>query len=190
MQGMKKVGITGGIGAGKSFLGKMLVERGFRVLDADIAVHELYAHDGGLRGELAEAFGKECLVEGGVNRKFLSGVVFKDENSRKRLEGIVYPHLTKAVADFLDGAVAESHRFVEAAVLSRAPEIVEMLDEVWIVEAPEEVRLERLATRDMSREEALRRIRSQDGLFDPVLFKGKLVRIIEDKSVVDSLLEA
>lgn len=185
---MKKVGITGGIGAGKSFLGKMLVARGFRVLDADIAVHELYAHDVALRGELAEAFGMECLVEGGVNRQFLSGIVFKDEQARKRLEGIVYPHLTKAVAEFLDESVGESHRFVEAAVLSRAPEIVEMLDEVWIVEAPVEVRLERLASRNMTREEALRRIRNQDGLFDPVLFKGKLVRIIEDKGVVDSLL--
>ena len=84
--------------------------------------------------------------------------------------------------------MGESHRFVEAAVLSRAPEIFEMLDEVWIVDAPEEVRLERLASRDMTREEALRRIRNQDGLFDPVLFKDKLVRIIEDKGIVDSLL--
>ena len=185
---MKKIGITGGIGAGKSFLGKMLVERGFRVLDADIAVHELYAHDESLRGELAEAFGPECLTECGVNRQFLSGVVFKDESSRKLLEGIVYPHLTKTVAAFFEVPSTESFRFVEAAVLSRAPEIVEMLDEVWIVDAPEEVRLERLATRDMSREEALRRIRSQDGLFDPVLFKDKLVRIIEDKGIVNSLL--
>jgi dephospho-CoA kinase len=64
-----------------------------------------------------------------------------------------------------------------------------MLDEVWIVEAAEEIRLERLATRGMTREEALRRIDNQRGLFEPARFNGKVVRIIEDKSVIDSLLK-
>lgn len=192
MESMKKVGITGGIGAGKSFLGKMLVARGFRVLDADIAVHELYAHDKDLRDELAKAFGKECLTEDGVNRQFLSNVVFKDVQARERLESIVYPCLERKVTEFFDSpaeSTNENYRFVEAAVLSRAPAIVEMLDEVWIVEAAEEVRLERLATRGLSREEALRRIDNQRGLFDPAQFNGKVVRIIVDKNVIDSLLK-
>lgn len=189
---MKKIGITGGIGAGKSFLGKMLVARGFRVLDADIAVHELYAHDKDLRDELAKAFGKECLTEDGVDRRFLSNVVFKDAQARERLESVVYPFLARKVANFFGSpaeSMNESCRFVEAAVLSRAPAIVEMLDEVWIVEAAEEIRLERLATRGMTREEALRRIDNQRGLFEPARFNGKVVRIIEDKSVIDSLLK-
>ena len=204
MEGMKKIGITGAIGAGKSFASSLLRGRGYAVLDADAKVHELYRDCKDLREELEAAFGPECLTAGGVDRKFFAGLIFGDARARERLEGIVYPYLTQAVRAFFDspsGSVtgieppAGQSRFLEAALLSRVPEIVGMLDEIWIVDAPEGERLRRLEARGLEREDALRRIQDQRGAFDESLFPGIRVRVLEnagDKSalerVVDSLL--
>ncbi len=182
---MKKVGITGSIGAGKSSVGSLLRARGFRVLDADVAVHDLYRENASLRAELADAFGEECLTADGVNRDYFIRKIFSDADARVRLESIVYPHLTQYVKAFLnepahDGENPVCTRFVEAALLSRAPGIVTMLDEIWIVDAPEEIRIERLVTRGMDRDDALRRIENQRGECKADRFSRKPVRILEN----------
>ena len=187
---MKKVGITGSIGAGKSFVGSLLRDRGFRVLDADVAVHDLYRENAALRGELAENFGEECLTPSGVNRDYFIRKIFSDDGARTRLESIVYPHLTRYVKEFLEEPARENLqcvRFVEAALLSRAPGIVGMLDEIWIVDAPEAVRLERLVNRGMERSDALRRIENQRGECIAERFAGKTVHTLENAGLRDAL---
>lgn len=166
---MKRIGITGGIGAGKSLAGKLLRNRGYQVLDADKAVHDLYRDCSELREKLSLAFGPECLTEGGVNREFFVGRVFSSRDVREKLESLVYPYLTRKVEKFLagetnEGAGATSDtpaRFVEAALFSRVPEIVSMLDEIWLVEAPEEIRLQRLIARGLCEQDARNRIENQ-----------------------------
>ena len=179
---MKRIGITGTIGAGKSLASSLLRERGYDVLDADSQVHELYKNCKELRAELAEAFGPQSLTESGVNRKFFAGLIFGDVHARERLEGIVYPHLTRAVREFLDdnpnGAANAQPRFLEAAILSRVPEIVGMLDEIWVVDAPEAIRLQRLVAR---------RILDQAGVCDKALFPGKKFRAIENSEGIQDL---
>ena len=193
---MKKVGITGSIGAGKSFVGSLLRDRGFRVLDADIAVHALYRENATLRGELAENFGEECLTPSGVNRDYFIRKIFSDDGARTRLESIVYPHLTRYVKEFLEEPARENPqcvRFVEAALLSRAPGIVGMLDEIWIVDAPEDMRLERLVNRGMERSDALRRIENQRGECIAERFAGKTVHTLENaglRGALESRLDA
>jgi dephospho-CoA kinase len=189
---MKKVGVTGSIGAGKSFVGSLLRSRGFRVLDADIAVHALYRENATLRGELTENFGEECLTPSGVNRDYFIRKIFSDDGARERLESIVYPHLTRYVKDFLDAPVHDGEntqgiRFVEAALLSRAPGIVGMLDEIWIVDAPEDMRLERLVNRGMERSDALRRIENQRGECIAERFAGKTVHTLENAGLRNAL---
>ena len=71
-------------------------------------------------------------------------------------------------------------KFVEAALFSRTPEIVAMLDEIWIVKAPEDVRLCRLIARGLSEEDARLRIQNQRGVCDESLFPGKCVRVLEN----------
>lgn len=198
MESMKKIGITGAIGAGKSFAAALLRERGFEVLDADAAVHALYRDCSALRAEMVEAFGPECLVEGGVNRQFFVERVFSDKAAREKLEAVVYPHLTETVRAFFDGksgcdgeqsaAFLERPRFLEAALLSRAPGIVAMLDEIWIVDAPEDLRLRRLVGRGLDEEDARRRIQDQRGACDESLFAGKPVRKIINTGDAASLL--
>ena len=189
---MLKIGITGSIGAGKSFVGALLRARSFQVLDADCKVHELYRDSAGLRAEMAAYFGEECLTPTGVNSALIADRVFADANARVKLEQIVYPYLNRAVAEFFSGEVADSSsesatqltgvadkcRFVEAALFSRAPELVKMLDEIWIVNAPECVRLERLVLRGLSESDAKRRIENQRGACAPELFPGKRIRTV------------
>lgn len=189
---MLKIGITGSIGAGKSFMGRLLRARNFQVLDADCKVHELYRDSAGLRAEMVAYFGEECLTPDGVNSALIADRVFADANARVKLEQIVYPYLNRAVADFFTGEAADSSsesatqwmrvadkcRFVEAALFSRAPELVKMLDEIWIVDAPECVRLERLVLRGLSESDAKRRIENQRGACAPELFPGKRIRMV------------
>jgi dephospho-CoA kinase len=183
---MLKIGITGSIGAGKSFMGRLLRARNFLVLDADRKVHELYRDSAGLRAEMASYFGEECLTPTGVNSALIADRVFADANARVKLEQIVYPYLNRAVADFFTGEAAgfsngndaDKCRFVEAALFSRAPELVKMLDEIWIIDAPESARLERLVQRGLSESDAKRRIENQCGACAPELFPGKRIRTV------------
>ena len=155
----KHIGITGTIGSGKSTVGEILRHRGLPVLDADACVHMLYRDCTALREKLATAFGPECLTADGVNRKFFAELIFKDCSAREKLESIVYPYLTDSVREFFAENPGEA--FLEAALLHRIPEVVKLLDQVWLVDAPAEVRLERLQQRGLSREDAKRRIDAQ-----------------------------
>ena len=181
---MVKIGITGSIGSGKSFVGELLRERGFRVLDADRQVHELYRDSKELRAKLADFFGEACLTPTGVNSALIADRVFADDEALEKLEQIVYPYLNHAVEDFFDAdsetskCAAKNYRFVEAALFSRAPELLKMLDEIWIVDAPENVRLRRLIARGLSENDAARRIENQRGACAPELFAGLRIREI------------
>ena len=153
------IGITGTIGSGKSTVGEILRRRGLPVLDADACVHKLYCDCVALRKELADVFGPACLTADGVNRPFFAELIFKDDSAREKLESIVYPYLTDAVREFF--AANPGPAFLEAALLHRIPQVVELLDQVWLVDAPAGVRLERLEQRGLSREDAERRIEAQ-----------------------------
>lgn len=155
----KCIGITGTIGSGKSTVGVCLRRRGLPVLDTDACVHELYRDCVELRKKLAEGFGPECLAPDGVNRKFFVNLIFKDDAAREKLEALVYPYLTDAVQEFF--AAHSGPAFLEAALLHRIPQVVKLLDQVWLVDAPAKVRLERLVSRGLSREDAERRIDAQ-----------------------------
>lgn len=206
---MLKIGITGSIGAGKSFMGRLLRARNFQVLDADCKVHELYRDSARLRAEMAAYFGEECLTPTGVNSALIADRIFADANARVKLEQIVYPYLNRAVAEFFAenagnaanvssenaaqlASAADKCRFVEAALFSRAPELVKMLDEIWIIDAPESARLERLVQRGLSENDAKRRIENQRGACAPELFPGKRIRTVMndgDKLHVEQLLD-
>lgn len=190
---MVRVGITGAIGAGKSFLGELLRQRNFQVLDADKMVHELYRDNKQLRNELAAAFGENCLTPFGVDRRYIADLIFKDDAKRIQLEAIVYPYLTQAVecffgkaendadyGDYINSFASPKVKFVEAALFSRTPEIVKMLDEIWIVEASEEIRLRRLVARGLDEDDAARRIQNQHGACDVSLFPKQSIKILKN----------
>lgn len=157
---MQKIGIAGGIGSGKSAVGKILLRLGFEVLDCDLEVHRLYATSSGLRDLLAQNFGSASLIEDGVDKKFLADIIFDNPEKRLLLEGLVYPFLEGSILSFFENAKT-GKVFLEAALLHKVPQVVEALDAIWLVDAPAEVRLERLVSRGLSRKDAERRIEAQ-----------------------------
>lgn len=162
---MLVVGVTGGIGAGKSTAARLLGERGARVIDADVVVRELYG-PGALANEIAGEFGPGVLAsDGSVDRVALGDVVFGDANARRELEDLVHPAIRREInarlaawrAEGFDGiAVVDAALLVEAA--GAYP-----IDVLVVVAAREELRLERLAKRGTPPDEARRRIAAQIG---------------------------
>lgn len=160
---MKTIGICGRIGSGKSAVGVFLAERGIPVFDLDHEMHLLYATSEALRERIAERFGAECVRNGTVDRAVLAQCVFREPRSLSDLEKIVYPLLQAAVESKLFSArrAASKISAVEGALLFKWPEFSRALDEIWVVEAPDDLRLERLEKRGLSREDALRRMQVQ-----------------------------
>jgi dephospho-CoA kinase len=160
---MLLVGLTGGIGSGKSTVASMLERRGAVVFDADVFAR--HALDPGTPGYLRviEAFGPEVLTEeGDVDREALAAKVFRDAEARRRLEAIVHPEVARQLGDAL-----VPYRDTERIVVYSVPLLVEAglqsaFDLTVVVSASEEIRVERLARgRGMSEDEARVRIHAQ-----------------------------
>lgn len=160
-----RIGITGGIAAGKSTALTLLREFGFEVFDADRIAHQAYMK--GTPGFLAvvDRFGPEALSAetGEIDRRKLGEIVFRDRSALRDLETILHPFVQREI----EAALANSDRdvAVEAVKLFEAG-LAECFDERWLVCVPEEVAQERLVReRGFSVDSALARIRAQsDGL--------------------------
>lgn len=158
---MHRIGLTGGIGAGKSSVAKLLAEHGAIVVDADALAREVVAPGTPGLAEVVEAFGRDVLNEdGSLNREALAGIVFNDPEKRRTLEGITHPRIGERTKELFDSAGPDD------VVVHDVPLLVELnmaglYEAVIVVEAPDDVRLERLEGRGLPREKALERIRSQ-----------------------------
>jgi len=157
------LGVTGGIGSGKSTVARLLAERGARVADADRIVAELYG-PGELARRIGERFGAGVLTpDGSVDRAALGRVVFDSPGARRDLEELVHPAVRDAVRERLDAWRAEGFTgiaVVDAALLVEAGDAYP-LDRLLVVTAPEPLRLERLRERGMDPAEARRRMAAQ-----------------------------
>ena len=162
---MKKIGICGKIGSGKSAVGVLLAEKGAFVLDLDVEMHRLYTESEELRTKISERFGAVCVQNGTVDRAALASQVFKDPKSLQDLEKIVYPMLQKHAENKLKRIENSENppkiAAVEGALLFKWPEFSKNLAEIWVVQAPDDIRLERLQKRGFSKDDALRRMQIQ-----------------------------
>ena len=159
---MLRVGLTGGIGSGKSAVSSRLAARGAVVIDSDVLAREAVAKGTDGLAEVVEAFGNDVLTaEGELDRPALGRIVFGDESARRRLEAIVHPRVRARAAEI------EAQSPVAAIVVHDIPLLVETgqvdrFDLVLVVDAPVDVQLERLtAQRGMTDEEAKQRVASQ-----------------------------
>jgi dephospho-CoA kinase len=160
---MLLVGLTGGIGAGKSTVARLLEERGAVVFDADTFARS--AIDRGTPGyeQVVEAFGPEILAPSGeIDREGLAALVFRDPDARRRLEAIVHPEVARQLHVAVD-----PYRDTDAIVVYSVPLLFEAglqsaFDAVVTVSAAEEVRVHRVAGDRGMPEEAVRsRIHAQ-----------------------------
>lgn len=157
---MYKVGVTGGIGSGKSTVCRLFAERGIAVYDSDSQAKRLMEENDTLRAALVGAFGTECYAEGRLNRRYLAGRIFGDAEALARLNALVHPAVRE---DFRMWAERQSGPYVilESAILFEAG-FENEVDTTLAVLAPAEERIKRCMERDgASREEVLRRMASQ-----------------------------
>ncbi len=157
-----QVGLSGGIAAGKSEVAAWFKQRGAVILDADRIAHELQDTETQLQQELRSAFGKECFDQAGrVIRAKLGQRVFADPAELKRLNQIIFPYLHRELNVRRALAPSQKLLIVDAALLVEW-DIASEFDELWIVAAPDEIRVTRLMQRmALSRAEALSRLRRQ-----------------------------
>lgn len=157
---MYKVGITGGIGSGKSTVCTLLREYGVAVYDSDAEAKRLMSESEDIRQALIEAFGEECYNAEGLNRQYLASRVFGQEEALQHLNAIVHPAVRD---DFRTWAESQQGSYVvlESAILFEAS-FENEVDATLAVIAPLEERVRRTMERDgVEREQVLSRIAHQ-----------------------------
>lgn len=156
---MLKVGITGGIGSGKSLVARMFQVLGIPVLNADEAAKYLMQHDAALMGSLRQLFGNEVYQNGRLNRPFLASVVFADKAKLEQLNGLVHPAVLRYGKTWAEQQTTP-YILKEAAIFFESGSYKEM-DKMIGVYAPFELRLERAMQRDNTTEETVKQRMAQ-----------------------------
>ncbi len=161
---MLKLGLTGGIASGKSWVASQLRELNFRVLDADLLGHQLIEPAAAAYDEVVREFGKEILREdNSVDRKKLGAIVFADPAKLAKLNSILHPRIEETMNAQFEKWQAEGIAdpvFAEAALLVEAG-MHKRLDGLVVVWCRPEDQITRLRARGLSEEEARRRIALQ-----------------------------
>ena len=157
------IGVTGGIGSGKSSVCKILEKFGVKIIEADKVAKSLYSIEPKLKNKIVEAFGSNVLDDWGeVSFKHLAAIAFKDDDSVSLLNHITHPFIRDAIRDkIIDHSMTNDLIAVDAALLFEG-ELLYTVDYIITVTAPVEVRLDRIvASGRFTEEEALKRISYQ-----------------------------
>ena len=144
---MIKVGLTGGIGSGKSTVSKILISKGFSVYNSDNRAKWLMNNDDNLKSNIISIFGDKAYLKGSLNRKYLSAKVFNDSLKLKALNNLVHPLVAIDFKNWLIHQKSKDFVFKEAAILIESGAYKEM-DKIIVVSCPENIRLERVLKRD------------------------------------------
>ena len=157
---MLKIGITGGIGSGKSTVAKIFEVLGIPVYYADEAAKKLMNEDELLKAKLITAFSDEVYTAGKLNRGYLSSLVFKDAAKLRLLNSIVHPAVIAAADNWLQ--LQTTHYALKEAALLFESGAQEHLDKVIGVSAPKALRINRVMKRDnVTREDVIARMDKQ-----------------------------
>ncbi len=157
------LGVSGGIGCGKSSVCSILRDRGIRVLDADEISKDVTLTDGIAVPAIAEAFGTKAIDKNGaMNRKYISSIVFNDNSKLDLLSSIIH----KYVFEYIESELLKEREKGTKCVVLDVPipvknGFVSNCNQIWVVTCDDNVRLERLIARNMTREEATRRMAVQ-----------------------------
>ena len=156
------LGITGGIGSGKSTVSSLLAERGLPVLDADEISRSVTGPMGRAMPEIAETFGKKVVsANGALNRKAMSDIAFSDKKKLDQLSSIIHKHVFEQIDETLKKEKEKGTKCVVLDVPIPVNKFRELCNQIWVVTCDKDVRLARLQKRGMDKEEAERRIAVQ-----------------------------
>jgi len=161
-----RIGLTGNIATGKTTVGKMLVELGAVLIDADRVAHDVLMPDGAAYASVLQTFGTGILSpDGFLDRQKLGAIVFSNPEALQRLESLVHPpviaSIDQTIADLrAQVVVVEAIKLLETGM-------ADTYDAIWVTTCPESVQLSRLmGIRKLMREDALRRLSAQPSQMD------------------------
>lgn len=193
------IGLTGGIGTGKSTVSKILIEKGFKVIDADKISREVVEVGKPAYKEIVEVFGSRILLEDKtLNRKKLGRLIFSSNSLRKLLNNIIHPYIWESIK-----LEIEKYCMNNEIIFLDAPLLIEELDkldlygikleEIWLVYTDLNTQLLRLMERDnISEEDAKGKINAQMNLEEKKMYADRIIDNSGDLSIlmkhIDSLL--
>lgn len=183
---MLKVGLTGGLASGKSFIAQVFRDCGARVIEADRLGHQTLLPDGEAYVDVVAEFGDGILLpDGRIDRKALGGIVFADPKKLARLNSLVHPHVFRRQERFFEEAAAEDPgavAVVEAAILIETGGR-ERYDRIVLAYCPEEVQIQRFMARDGGAEQQARdRMARQMPLAEKVPYADYLIDTSDSKA--------
>lgn len=158
-----RLGITGGIGSGKSFFSKALRERGIPVFDSDSEAKKLMLMDNDIITSLKALLGDDVYINGEINKPLLASYIFASGDNASRVNSIVHPCVKKAFLRWADECFSAGHHIaaIESAILFESG-FDDIVNRVVMVHAPLETRIARVMERDKTtRDKVIVRINSQ-----------------------------
>ena len=159
------IGITGGIGSGKSTVARELARRGFPVYDCDREAKRIIAENREVQQQITDLLGPDSFVHGRYNTAYVAKRVFADPSLLTQLNLIVHPAVRADIRQFAASHAAEAFVFIESAILFESG-FERLCDRVVYVDAPEDIRLERTIDRDYRGEatpENIHKVRARMG---------------------------
>lgn len=185
MNGIKTIGITGGIGSGKSYVSAILREKfGIPVYDCDKEAKRLTASNEEIRQKLIALVGPEVFDGNKLNKQLLADYLFADVENASRVNAIIHPVVLQDFKRWTEEQHEKSIVALESAILFESG-LGEMVDKVLFVDAPEEVRLRRAMLRDTASEA---QIRARMKMQRPELHRLQADFIINNNQTDDSQL--
>lgn len=181
MRQSKIIGLTGGSGSGKSTVAAALKKLGVFVIDCDKVAHENMLRGAVAYNDIVDEFGSTILTPTGeIDRKRLGNIVFNDKAALERLNRITHKHIAYKVKELIKNS--DNKNIVIDAPLLRQAGLDSLCDEIWITDAPYNVRLDRIMERDkITRAEAESRLKNQGN------YTGGDRRIITDFATINEL---
>lgn len=193
------IGITGGIGTGKSTVSNILIEKGYKVIDADKISREVVEVGKPAYKKIVEVFGSRILLEDKtLNRRKLGRLIFSSNSLRKLLNNIIHPFIWEAIKVEIDKyCIGNEIVFLDVPLLIEELDKLDIygikLKEIWLVYTESSIQLSRLMERDnISEEDAMDKLNAQMNLEEKKKYANKIIDNSGDLNIlkknIDSLL--
>lgn len=187
------IGLTGGIGSGKSTIARELEKQGFAVYDCDREAKRIITEKKDVQTAIIKLLGEEAFVNGHYNTAYVAQRVFDKKELLEQLNKIVHPAVKE---DIIRQTSAVRLLFVESAILCEAG-LDSLCDKIVVVEAPEEVRIERVIARDYKGDaspeninKVRARVRAQENAYDAIPQQKRLTIINDGQTPIAHLVQS
>ena len=183
------VGLTGGIGSGKSEAARLFAELGVPIVDVDIISHELTASGQATLKEITEVFGKDILnSDGSLNRAALRQKVFTDGEARKKLEAILHPAIYNKAIERLQENASAPYQILAIPLLFESDRYLNIINRSLVIDSDKKLQVARASKRDGLLETDIQKIidvqmprEKRNALADDIILNDGLIEELKDK---------